>query len=492
METEKDFGDYKVTECVAETRHTRTWLAEQGSVGRRVLIEELKDEALAECNSFLADARAKAAVEHPSVGSIYEASHDENGCFFAYELLPGETLAQRLEAGKKMPAIDFVKILGKIAEANIYHEEKRNATSLLDAGSVHIDEHGVVRVANLAVAGERMSDHSLRDVMKLGRELEPLPERGMPGASRCLTLLAWMRGEEVLVPLTWEAVLDYCGQIEQQLTEPSDLLTPPTRALRPAKKGLWIWGVAALIAVVPLGAFFLMPKGKKPSPVKTAEAAWVKIPKGQWKTPDNLPVKVAAFRIAETEVTIGQYADFLETLELLTGSGGDKTFDHANQPQEKKSHVPDDWSALFAAAKSGEQWNDREVTLNTPVVGVDWWDAYAYAKWKRGFLPTLEQWLAAVLSGAKHPSGIPVSEWLPVTEDTLDRTNNGVVGLAGSVSEWTSEPRKSPSNPLGDALWVIAGGSYLKPGKGALNTDYVPDRMLRRPDLGFRICETVK
>lgn len=488
METEKNFGDYRAFECVAETRHTRTWMAEQGSVGRKVLIEELKEEASNESDSFLADARAKAAVEHPSVGSIYEASRDENGCFFAFELLPGETLSQMVEAGKTIPAIDFVKILGKIAEANLYHEAKGNATSVLDTRAVYIDSHGVVRLSNLAVAGERMPDESLRDTLKLGRSLEPLPERDMPGASRCLTLLAWMRGEEVVQPLSWGAVQDYCEQIEMQLTEPSDLVAPPTRALRPSKKVTWIWGAAAIVAVVPLAAFFLLPEEEKKGGDKVAEAKWVDINEGNWKTPDNLNVKTAAFRIAGSEVTIGQYAVFLERLELLSADGAEKTFDHSEQPSEKKDHIPDDWVALLAAAQSGGEWNNQEVSVNTPVVGVDWWDAFAFAKWKRGFLPTREQWLAAVLSGAKNPTGLQAGGWLPITVETIDLTNDGVMGLAGSVSEWTAEPRKSPSNPLGDALWVVAGGSYLKPGKGALNLEYVADRMLRRADLGFRIC----
>jgi formylglycine-generating enzyme required for sulfatase activity len=87
------------------------------------------------------------------------------------------------------------------------------------------------------------------------------------------------------------------------------------------------------------------------------------------------------------------------------------------------------------------------------------------------------------------PTKIPVSQWLPVNGETADRTTNGLLGMAGSVSEWTAEPRPNPANPLGEPLWVIVGGSYLKPGKGALSSDWVDSRMLRRPDLGFRICK---
>jgi formylglycine-generating enzyme required for sulfatase activity len=123
------------------------------------------------------------------------------------------------------------------------------------------------------------------------------------------------------------------------------------------------------------------------------------------------------------------------------------------------------------------------------VVGIDWWDAFAYAKWKKSSLPSQEHWLGALMTGAKVPSQIPVSDLQPVNEETEDRTTNGLLGMAGSVSEWTGEPRPSPSNPLGEPLWVIIGGSYLNPGKGALSREWIADRMTRRPDLGFRICK---
>lgn len=77
MSDQESFGDYLPRECLEETSSTRTWLAEQKSVGRMVLIEELKEEAIAEREAFLKDVRAKAAVEHPLVASIYEASTED-------------------------------------------------------------------------------------------------------------------------------------------------------------------------------------------------------------------------------------------------------------------------------------------------------------------------------------------------------------------------------------------------------------------------------
>lgn len=479
------FGDYIPKECLSESGTTRSWLAEQASVGRMVLIEELKDEAADEMENFLADVRAMAAVEHPLVGSIYEACTDNGSCYYAHELLPGETLEERAAKGERIKPQRFVHILRRISEANIYFETHGSATSPLGLDAIHLDKQGVIRMKNLAVAGERAPGDSLRDVVKIGTETEPLLDTDQPGATRCLTLLAWMRGQDVPKPLRWAQVRGYCEQIEQQLITPSDVIAPPTAAMRPEKRNGFVWVVGILLLVV-IAAVLVFPKKPKRSPAKAPKPDFVSMEPGRYTTPDGMDVRVPHFRISAYEVTIGEYADFLETLKVL---GDEHAFDHPEQPASKSGHIPDDWENLYKTAKAAGEWNGREIDIHTPVVGVDWWDAFAYAKSKRAYLPTQEMWLGALMAGASAPSSIPVSQWIPVNTETADRTANGLLGMAGSVSEWTSEPRTNPANPLGEPLWVIIGGSYLKPAKGALSRDLVPDRMLRRPDLGFRICK---
>jgi Sulfatase-modifying factor enzyme 1 len=479
------FGDYIPKQCLAENDISRSWLAEQASVGRMVLIEELKEEAAGEMEIFLADVRAMAAVEHPLVGSIYEACTDNGSCYYAHELLPGETLEERAAQGERIKPQRFVHILKRVAEANIYYETHGNATSPLGLNAIHLDKQGVIRMKNLAIAGERTPEDSPRDVVKIGDEMEPLLDRDQPGATRCLTLLAWMRGQDVPKPLRWAQVRGYCEQIEQQLTTPSDVIAPPTAAMRPEKRNGFVWVVGILLLAV-IAVVMMFPKKTKRTAAKAAKPDFVSVQRGKYTTPEGMNVMVPDFRISAYEVTIGEYAEFLEKLKLL---GDEMAFDHPEQPASKSGHLPDDWENLYLAAKTAGVWNGREIDIHTPVVGVDWWDAFAFAKSKRANLPTQEMWLGALMAGAAVPSKIPVSELLPVNAETADRATNGLLGMAGSVSEWTSEPRPNPANPLGEPLWVIVGGSYLKPAKGALSLDWVTDRMLRRPDLGFRICK---
>jgi formylglycine-generating enzyme required for sulfatase activity len=194
-----------------------------------------------------------------------------------------------------------------------------------------------------------------------------------------------------------------------------------------------------------------------------------------------------AFRIAAHEVTIGEYAGFLETLGILAKNSHARIFDDKDQPAEKTSHEPTAWPALLAAAKARGIWGNQRVSLDSPVIGVDWWDAAAYAEWKKSRLPTQEEWFAALKHGLDSAAEIPPGPWAPVTEQLSDRTSTGLLGMAGSVSEWTARPAPNPANPLGERLWVITGGSYLKPGSNALSREWTADRSQRRPDLGFRL-----
>jgi len=482
-------GEYHLKELVSENAVSRSWLAEQASISRLVLVDELRPDRIEHKDSFLADVRAKAAVDHPLIGSVYEAVDEADHCFFAHELLHGESLEKFRQSGKMFPPAQLAHLLRQVAEAQLHHQAAGHATSPLDLDKLHLDGHGLMRIDNLAVAGARAPDQSARDIACLGEAMRPLPAAGQPGTTRMLTLLAWMRGEGLETALDWQQVAELCGQIEQQLAEPAP---PPTtqaaahkRQHHGARLAIALAGILALMAIL---ALLIHMGPRKPEPVGRMDLPeFINIPSGRHLISDGSEQELGAFRIAPHEVTIGQYAEFLETLETLVKDGLERSFDHAEQPPGKTSHLPDDWVALLAAAKSGGHWNQRPVGLDSPVVGIDWWDAAAYAEWKKARLPSQEEWFAALRMNVEVPAAIPAADWLPVTSETSDRTPPGLLGMAGSVCEWTAGRALNPSNPLGERKWVITGGSFLKPGSNALTREWADDRSLRRPDLGFRI-----
>ncbi len=486
---ERRLGDYLLLERLAEGPLITTWLAEQVSVGRRVLVDELDPQRASRSAAFLADIRAKAAVDHPLVGTVYEAVIERDLCFYAHELLPGATFEDRRLGNEAFIPAKLAYLLRRISEANLYHESKGFATSQLTLDAIHLDDQNVVRLKNLVVAGPRTPDQSPRDIKRLGETLTALVAPGEPGTTRIQSVLGWMRGEGVVDAIGWADVRTFCEQIEEQLAGPLSDISPSARQREEVKrKPLMLIGIVTIVALAAIGiaAVKLRPPAPKP-PARIALPAPVLIPEALYPTPDGDQETLRAFRISAHEVTIGEYAEFLDTLALLAASGRDRAFDADGQPKQKADHTPDGWAELLAAAKANGVWQDKPVTLDSPVVGVDWWDAMAYAEWKQARLPTQEEWFAALRASVEKPTTLQPGNWQPVTDDTPDKTPSGLIGMAGSVAEWTRRPAPNPSNPLGESLRVIIGGSYLKPANGALTREWLHDRNLRRPDLGFRI-----
>ncbi len=482
-------GEYRLKELLAETPLFKTWLAEQISVTRLVLIDELRPDQSSNRAAFLADVRAKAAVDHPLIGSVYEAVDEPGLCFYAHELLPGVTLTERQLAGEPFPPGRLAHLLRRVAEAHLQHEVLGQSTSPMDLDAVYLDAHGVIRLKNLAIAGPRTEDQSLRDIVHFGHALVALVADGQPGATRVQTLLGWMRGDGLSPPITWGQTRDFCLQIEHQLADPLSILTPTKHGGRAGKKQP-VALIALATGVVLLGIVIVAVKIRPPVPAAPPRAALpeaVTIAAGSHPTPDGIDETLPAFRISANEITIGQYADFLDALAVLAKDRNEHLYDADDQPATKTSHEPTAWPALLTAAKASGTWQNLPVTLDSPVVGVDWWDAAAYAEWKKARLPTQEEWFAALSTDAQVPAALQPGPFSAVTAETTDRTPAGLIGMAGSVCEWTSKPAPNPANPLGEKLWVIIGGSYLKPGSNALTREWTADRALRRPDLGFRV-----
>ena len=125
-------GDYRLVELLGEGPITRVWLAEQESIGRNVVVEELRPDAPESREQFVADIRAKALVSHPLIGSVYEAVTSDGHCFFAREHLAGPSLAERLEARSTLKPSELAPLLRRLAEAQLHLEGRDLAAGALD------------------------------------------------------------------------------------------------------------------------------------------------------------------------------------------------------------------------------------------------------------------------------------------------------------------------------------------------------------------------
>jgi formylglycine-generating enzyme required for sulfatase activity len=220
--------------------------------------------------------------------------------------------------------------------------------------------------------------------------------------------------------------------------------------------------------------------------------SFVRIPAGRFAMgsaegqDDEAPVHevyVDAFEIAVCQVTVREYATFLEA----TG--------HA---------APREWGAPEFAHD------------DLPVVGVSWNDAMAYCRWTgRARLPAEAEWERAARGGRdgeRYPWGEAIPSWMPdggrgplagpwpVTRG--EPNAYGLFGIAANVHEWCADwhardyyatsPESNPQGPPAGQRRASRGGSWrhaVTISRSAARSRLDPT--YRYTDYGFRIARSL-
>ena len=199
-------------------------------------------------------------------------------------------------------------------------------------------------------------------------------------------------------------------------------------------------------------------------------------------------VYVDTFSIDKYEVTVAQYAAFL---------------------QAKGVEPPPDWKTMNQPAHQ-----------KRPATNMDWVDAYGYCKWAGKRLPTEAEWEKAArgTDGRLYPWGndppTPLhanyakigsnshGTLLPVGTLEAGKSPYGVYDMAGNVWEWVSDwydndfyknsPSQNPTGPPRGGFKVIRGGSWNSNPRTLRSADRYWDppsfRSLYAP--GFRCAKT--
>ena len=487
-------GDYLLDDRISIGTNTSSWDATQVSVQREVILCILDTEHISDPetrDAFIEDIRSKASVDQPLVASILEAVNEGPLCYYAVEKLPGETLGELHEQGISITPIQAARIIRNISDAFDYLETKCISTLPLSQHDIYVDDKYHCRIVNMAISGPYDLKVASRDMGMVGHLIQDMVEPNQPGSTRINSLLSLMADLERREPLSWNKVHDLSGEIERQLAKPSEygqIKSPTMRMSNSTIHYLHHWAFLGklLIAIIALlivgGLVFYYINNRTILPEKRQLQDMVHIPAGKYPGPNGFYMKTPEFWMDAHEVTIGEYAEFLEALRNVSAEVK-ADYQHQDQPAKKTSHEPDDWKNLRTAATQGLSWKNLKIDLNYPVVGVDWWDAHAYAVWSGRQLPTHEEWYAACSSGS-NPEELAGTGWKPV--DQTEKTSLGLYGMAGNVSEWMREKTLNPADPSLPPRYLISGASYMRPKFGAQAREWVDTRSLRRPDLGFR------
>ena len=204
---------------------------------------------------------------------------------------------------------------------------------------------------------------------------------------------------------------------------------------------------------------------EKPALAQPVEGSMAVVPAGEFMMgsptgdSDEQPahkVYVETFSMDKYEVTVGQYAAFL---------------------QAKGIDPPSDWKTMNQSAHQ-----------KRPVANVDWADAFAFCKWAGKRLPTEAEWEKAARGtddrlypwGNEAPTPLHAnfgkSDWnnhgvlAPIGTFEAGKSPYGMYDMAGNVWEWVNDwydynyykasPSQNPAGPSSGGTKVIRGGAW--------------------------------
>ena len=237
--------------------------------------------------------------------------------------------------------------------------------------------------------------------------------------------------------------------------------------------------------------------------IKTKDGGtMILIPKSTMKI-----ASLKSFYIDKYEVTNAQYRAFL----LWVTNNTDKTVKHPDQPINK-DHTPRFWKNFkpILLDKHGigklQDFSSKTFTKDDhPVVGIDWFDAYAYSKWAGKRLPSKLEWETAAMGPEKNiwPWGNKWHfqrcnsggyEWkgerdgfiysAPVTSYHIGASYYGCFNMAGNVWEWIDKETAKSATAL-----IKGGGSDSYPSATRVLNHKEYELGFRHFTLGFRCAK---
>jgi formylglycine-generating enzyme required for sulfatase activity/ActR/RegA family two-component response regulator len=513
-----EFGGFHVQEHLRHHDHVDEYLAWQPAMSRHAVLHVMDEESArnpAAVEAFLADARAKAAVSHPYLFAVHEAGEVGGRCFYASDYVPGYSLEAYRLAGHKLDDRALLSALRTAADVSAHFAKHGLARSSMGPTDLILDASLRPRMVNNASAAVHELDEAA-EVRSFAETVAALAPEGGVAAGVAETLAAgqadWAGVSAMVSAAKPVAAPKDAGKLTARAEKSKQMLE---QSKKQQKKRLLISaGMSALLLVVAVFALFRVFAGGK----QTVFNELVEVPAGEFVYQDGEKVNLPAFWIDRYEDSIAEYKAFLDFLEANPGEA--EKLAHPDMPKGK-SHVPLDWAdnnaleppmpGYYTRAVKWKQYKEAPLNVDSPVFNVDWFDAYAYAKWKGRRLPTEQEWEKAArgTDGRKYPWGKDedtkransgadfdanpkkggdidgYKRWSPVDQPEGDKSPFGIRGMAGNVSEWTSTFAASEDGMAGEVP-VVRGGNWGNPEHHLTRRRAILDPLQAQDTLGFR------
>lgn len=485
--TGKTLGPYRLDEKLAQSRWGPVYRATQQAMNRTVVLKTISPEIAAlpgRATHFLEEMQAAAQISHAHIVAIYEAGCTDQIHFCAMEYVAGPSLQEFLRDGDKVNEQHLLQTIVSVTRALDFLWQKNIPHQPLESENILVDSSGIVKLINVLPLDNPAVASPKDDMAAVGVVFGQLVNSISGVSKRVSELVERMAGTPGRKPFNSLAELaKVAGDLELELFPPA-----PNRA--PVKKSSMTGvvvaaGVGVLSAFVLWWIYFAKQHTAPPALARPADmGTMVKIPAGEFIYQDGKKKSLKEFYIDRYPVTFADYKAFLDAI-----AGGFKPREQSFAPAHK-NHTPDNWELMLSVIAQHKEFvvGKRQywLTWDSPVIGVDWYDAYAYADWRKKRLPTEEEWEKAArgADGRQFPWGNnPPTNGVPkqseVYADLGDKSPYGVIGMVGGPRQWTG-------TTLDKTTAVARGGTQRRPPTPVTQREPNVIRETRSDTLGLR------
>ncbi len=150
----KTLSHYKVLEKIGQGGMGEVYRAEDTNLSREVAIKVLPEQFTKDPQRlarFEREAKLLASLNHPNIAAIHSFEHADEIHFLVLELVPGETLAEKVAKGP-VPVKEALEVCRQIAEGVEAAHEKGVIHRDLKPANVKVTPEGQVKILDFGLA----------------------------------------------------------------------------------------------------------------------------------------------------------------------------------------------------------------------------------------------------------------------------------------------------------------------------------------------------
>jgi len=180
-------GSYRLDHELGGGAMSRVFLAEELSLGRRVVVKLLPPElaAAVSVERFRREVLLAAQLQHPHIVPVLAAGETRGLPYYTMPFIEGESLRARIARVGPLPVADAVRILRDVGSALSYahaqgvvHRDIKPANVLISGGFAMVTDFGVAKALSLATRGEDAGSGTIgTGAMALGTPAYMPPEQ---------------------------------------------------------------------------------------------------------------------------------------------------------------------------------------------------------------------------------------------------------------------------------------------------------------------------